>query len=110
MKLSVSRSSAYNLASETRRSLCREEDEEDEEEGLGNTSLYDHCPQCRVLATRPHRDIYRPASFRSSFSGPKRSAISSGFAESFSLPSCQLFTGNERAFSEETIEIFQVTI
>lgn len=58
MKLSVPRSSAYNLASGTQSGAGAGWRGP---RGLGNTSLYDHCPQCRVLATRPHRDIYRPA-------------------------------------------------
>lgn len=70
MKLSVPRSSAYNLASGTQSGAGAGWRGP---RGLGNTSLYDHCPQCRVLATRPHRDIYRPAA---ALPLPPRSALS----------------------------------
>ena len=52
MKLSVPRSSAYNLASGTESwgSAKKGERTEGRARELGNTSLYDHCPQCRVLA------------------------------------------------------------
>lgn len=73
MKLSVPRSSAYNLASGTQRRRDGGWRGPRGPRGLGNTSLYDHCPQCRVLATRPHRDIYRPAA---ALPLPPRSALS----------------------------------
>lgn len=63
MKLSVPRSGAYNLASDTPEG-SRGARHEGARGGEGtNMSVYDHCPQCRARLQRAaHKDIYRPAS------------------------------------------------